>query len=444
MPTASAIGQDPPRRRRQYHEPFSESHPIPQVEAYFTDLSKPVKQEPEDGAYSKASWFGRGPTRDDGMQGADGGVPERSPGSSDDQEEHPGLQTKKQKEKTRKRDLHRGSSRVVQDPITLRKIQITNTDASFDDAMDPSKSRGQSVLQQDFPPLEWDSIANETRAEIASHALAAIVPAFLLPYIISFAYSLVILSCWWYIVYYHYDRVTQSIFENYKYDAERRRGKSTIRRTRREGGEIDTDKVMGRSGGIGKAGGDETGIQRHRESVEWANSLLANLWPIIDPSCESASFSRSWHLVLIRSAVFTSLTDMLEDVMQASMPKAINTVRITDLSQGNHPLRIISIRPLDEQEMQASPARGDDKDPLSEDQEDTGSSHAKHVNLEVAFAYRALPIKGNKVYAKAQNMHILIDFGLGMKGVFGKSLPIWVEIRGIVGTMRLRLEMTAT
>jgi Ca2+-dependent lipid-binding protein len=136
---------------------------------------------------------------------------------------------------------------------------------------------------------------------------------------------------------------------------------------------------------------------------------------------------------------------MLEDVMQASMPKAINTVRITDLSQGNHPLRIISIRPLDEQEMQEAPTHADDNDPLSEDQkEETGTSHAKHVNLEVAFAYRALPIKGNKVYAKAQNMHILIDFGLGMKGVFGKSLPIWVEIRGIVGTMRLRLEMTAT
>jgi hypothetical protein len=284
MATASAIGQDPPRRRRQYHEPFSESHPIPQVEAYFTDLSKPVKQEPEDGAYSKASWFGRGAAGNDGKPGEEWKQQERTQGSSDDQEEHPGLQTKKQKEKTRKRDLHRGSSRVVQDPITLRKIEITNTDASFDDAMDPSKSRGQSILQQDFPPVEWDSIAKETRGEIASHAVAAVVPAFILPYILPFHFSLVLLSCWWYIVYYHYDRVTQSIFENYKYDAERRRGESTIQRTRRDGGGIDTDKVMGRDGGIAKAGGDETGIQRHRESVEWANSLLANLWPIIDPS----------------------------------------------------------------------------------------------------------------------------------------------------------------
>lgn len=154
--------------------------------------------------------------------------------------------------------------------------------------------------------------------------------------------------------------------------------------------------------------------------------------------------------------VFISLTDMLENVMQASMPKAINTVRIADLSQGTHPLRIISIRPLEDAETRDAPQHAksenpaekvlndNDNDKGDDDDDDSGQGeNATHVNLEVAFAYRALPIKGNKVYSKAKNMHILIDFGLGMKGVFGKSLPIWVEIRGIVGTMRLRLEMTA-
>ena len=133
--------------------------------------------------------------------------------------------------------------------------------------------------------------------------------------------------------------------------------------------------------------------------------------------------------------------------MQASMPKAINTVRITDLAQGTHPLRIISVRPLDDSETRDSPEHAKDKNPvdevLSDDQEQEEETASKYVNLEVAFAYRALPIKGNKIYGKAKNMHILIDFGLGMKGVFGKSFPVWVEIRGIVGTMRLRLEMTA-
>lgn len=290
MASSSSIREDPPRRRRQYHEPFSEARPIPQVEAYFTDLSKPVKQPAEEGgAYSTASWFGGGTARnDENSKRVDTQNLEsrQAEDDDDDQEEHRGAQNKQQREKTKKRDLHRGSSRVVQDPITLQKIKITNTDASYDDAMDSSKSRGESVLQQDFPPIEWDAIARETRAEIGIHALAAIVPTFILPYLLPFTISFVFLLFWWFIVYYHYDKVTQAIFENFKYDAERRRGQSTLRQEKSRGMDIDADKVMGRSSGIGKAGGDETGIQPHRESVEWANQLLANLWPIIDPSCE--------------------------------------------------------------------------------------------------------------------------------------------------------------
>ncbi|KAJ9118778.1 hypothetical protein QFC24_005977 [Naganishia onofrii] len=431
MATAS-LGQDPPRRRRPLHEPFSEDRPVPRIEAYFEDLSKPVKQAEDSRSYSTPSWFGNPSARHDEQGQQPSTQPEQQgglvAGEEDDEEQHLGAQTKSQREKSRKKDLHRGSSRTVVDPVTLQKIKITNTDVSFDDAMDPEKSRGQSVLQRDFPPIEWDSIANETRAEIATHALAAIVPAFVLPYLVRFLISLLILCLWWFVVYYHYDKVIQGIFENYKYDAERKRGETTNRKSKAGEMDVDTDKVMGRQKGAGAAGGDETGIQPHRESVEWANQLLASLWPIIDPS------------------LFISLTDMLEDVMQASMPKAINTVRIADLSQGTHPLRIISIRPLDDAETREAPQHANKDESPAEKilDDDTGEGeNSTHVNLEMAFAYRALPVKGNKVYSKAKNMHILIDFGLGMKGVFGKSLPIWVEIRGIVGTMRLRLELTA-
>ncbi|KAJ9098139.1 hypothetical protein QFC21_004468 [Naganishia friedmannii] len=427
---SASLGQDPPRRRRPLHEPFSEDRPVPRIEAYFEDLSKPVKQTDDSRAYSTPSWFGTSSARNDVVQSStrpaqQGGLAGEEEG---DEEQHLGAQTKKAREKSRKKDLHRGSSRTVVDPVTLQKFKITNTDASFEDAMDPEKSRGQSVLQRDFPPIEWDSIANETRSEIATHALAAVVPAFILPYLVRFLISLLILSLWWFVVYYHYDKVVQGIFENYKYDAERKRGETTNRKSMAGGMDVNTDKVMGRQKGVGAAGGDETGVQPHRESVEWANQLLASLWPIIDPS------------------LFISLTDMLEDVMQASMPKAINTVRIADLSQGTHPLRIISIRPLDDAETQAAPQHAmDEKNPAANvlDDDNGEGENSTHVNLEVAFAYRALPIKDNKVYSKAKNMHLIIDFGLGMKGVFGKSLPIWVEIRGIVGTMRLRLEMTA-
>lgn len=62
------------------------------------------------------------------------------------------------------------------------------------------------------------------------------------------------------------------------------------------------------------------------ESVAWMNSLLASVWPLINPD------------------LFTSLADMLEDVMQASLPKMIRMVSIDDLAQGSEAIRILGIR----------------------------------------------------------------------------------------------------
>jgi Ca2+-dependent lipid-binding protein len=149
--------------------------------------------------------------------------------------------------------------------------------------------------------------------------------------------------------------------------------------------------------------------------------------------------------------------------MQASIPSFIQTVRIGDLSQGNHPIRIISIRTLaedekpgDESANQADAAadpneqkqdrsddgllvglkkdtsdpfvRGDSPGPGQErplpeikekDQQEQTEELGKSVNLEVAFAYRSLPVHGKKVYSKAKNAHLEIDFGLGLPGIFG-------------------------
>jgi hypothetical protein len=179
--------------------------------------------------------------------------------------------------------------------------------------------------------------------------------------------------------------------------------------------------------------------------------------------------------------------------MQASIPSFIQTVRIKDLSQGNHPIRIISIRTLPEDERDrvqgdrdrdgsgnvrkddsreedgeevegglaglmamlkkdtSDPfVRGESPGPLKtqrsssgpktngykghdrmndyaptdeqddDDEENEGSKgRGKFVNLEIAFAYRALPVQGKKVYSKAKNAHLIIDFGLGIPGVLG-------------------------
>jgi hypothetical protein len=196
--------------------------------------------------------------------------------------------------------------------------------------------------------------------------------------------------------------------------------------------------------------------------------------------------------------------------MQASIPSFIETVRISDLSQGNHPIRIISMRTLPESAMEddrADRALGEDGLPKDESDEDlgkrrdageeernddgadpfvrgkkiekkrkrkgsgmdkqprdpsdpfvrgkepapgqgkpppreswpqkdkksdtdqdsgsdsdSGTTQGKYVNLEIAFAYRALPVQGKKVYSKAKNAHMIIDFGLGLKGVFSGGL----------------------
>jgi hypothetical protein len=68
------------------------------------------------------------------------------------------------------------------------------------------------------------------------------------------------------------------------------------------------------------------------ESVEWLNSILATVWPLIPPE------------------IFTSMTDLIEDVMQASLPKFVTAVRIADLAQGRNPLRIVAMRGLPDQQ----------------------------------------------------------------------------------------------
>ena len=180
--------------------------------------------------------------------------------------------------------------------------------------------------------------------------------------------------------------------------------------------------------------------------------------------------------------------------MQASIPSFIQTVRIKDLSQGNHPIRIISNRtlpedehdqvqgdrgrdgsgnlrkdaggdedgeevegglaglmallkkdtsdpfvrgdtpgPLKKQRSSSGPktngykghdrmndyAPSDEQDDDDEEENEGSKGRGKFVNLEIAFAYRALPVQGKKVYSKAKNAHMIIDFGLGIPGVLG-------------------------
>ncbi|KAI1506323.1 hypothetical protein F5X99DRAFT_130921 [Biscogniauxia marginata] len=161
------------------------------------------------------------------------------------------------------------------------------------------------------------------------------------------------------------------------------------------------------------------------ESVEWMNALMGIVWGLVNPE------------------MFASVADTLEDVMQASVPGIIENVKVADISQGNNPIRILSLRALPDahmqdvkDEMHRENAKTKDPQELAADEEG-----GDYYNLEASFAYHAKPSTEN-VSAKATNMGMQLVFYLGIKGLFGVPLPIWVELIGLVGTVRLRLQMS--
>jgi hypothetical protein len=201
------------------------------------------------------------------------------------------------------------------------------------------------------------------------------------------------------------------------------------------------------------------------ESVAWLNNLLAAVWPLINPD------------------LFTSISDMLEDVMQASLPKVVRMVSVDDLGQGSEAVRILGINWLptgaasktvgpdgkssnpDEQgdSDRSAPGEGNIEDGDASDNGDKPAEDSKgntqekqqkeeeqqamrqgmeaeqgdFVNMELAFAYRARS-SGKSIQAKAKNAHLYLKFYLPG----GIAMPVWVELRGIIGTMRLRLQLT--
>jgi hypothetical protein len=145
------------------------------------------------------------------------------------------------------------------------------------------------------------------------------------------------------------------------------------------------------------------------ESVTWLNSLLSSVWPLVNPD------------------LFTSLTDTLEDVMQASLPSMVRMVDVSDVGQGSEAVRIMGVRWLPtgaaarsvgrdgklekkkttnsdrnvpgEGEVDRSAGENDPRD--KKDQQDNGENddnqisegmeaeEGDFINLELGFAYRA-------------------------------------------------------
>jgi len=204
------------------------------------------------------------------------------------------------------------------------------------------------------------------------------------------------------------------------------------------------------------------------ESTEWLNGLLASVWPLINPD------------------LFISIADTLEDVMQASLPRLVRMVSVEDIGQGSEAVRILGMRWLphgaaarsvtsdgelkkadtqkpsesdrsapDKGKVQASDDEKDDgqkaEDSQQQPKDDTGDQNIAEcmeaetgdfVNMEVAFAYRARATGAKGKFAglrnKAKNIHLYLAFYLPGN----IKLPVWVEVRGIIGTMRARMQLT--
>ncbi|KAI1859819.1 hypothetical protein JX265_010268 [Neoarthrinium moseri] len=197
------------------------------------------------------------------------------------------------------------------------------------------------------------------------------------------------------------------------------------------------------------------------ESVQWLNRLFASIWPLVNPD------------------LFSSLIDMIEDVMQASLPKVIKMVSVDDMGQGNESIRILGVRWLptgassrsvDSDGHLKDPNKGKQSDRTDsqneqEDDDDAGKSDSDKeedggqtkeqeqeqaairegmeaeegdfINLELALSYRSRS-SGKSIKEKAKNAHLYLKFYLPG----GVAIPVWVELRGLIATMRLRLQLT--
>ncbi|KAF8448256.1 hypothetical protein BDZ91DRAFT_853581 [Kalaharituber pfeilii] len=166
------------------------------------------------------------------------------------------------------------------------------------------------------------------------------------------------------------------------------------------------------------------------ESVIWLNNTLAKLWPQIN------------------SDLFKPVTDMLEDVMQASIPSIVQQIRIRDIGQGNEPVRILSMRWLDHDDGQlddmSTSSNNSDEELVKGASEDDGpESIGEWACMEITFAFRGLGrgIARGDSLSKAANPFLMVNMSLGLKGVVGApELPIWVELRGLQGTCRLKVQ----
>ena len=159
--------------------------------------------------------------------------------------------------------------------------------------------------------------------------------------------------------------------------------------------------------------------------------------------------------------------------MQASLPKLVRMVSVEDIGQGSESIQILGVKWLPtgaaarsvtedgdlKKEDDAHPndqksgsdsdndkgnENDDNENENDETQQEDGSQQpisqglegeeGDFVNMEVAFAYRARSAT-KSIQERSKDAHLYLAFFLPG----GIKVPVWVELRGVVGSMRMRL-----
>ncbi|KAH8659345.1 C2 domain protein [Tricladium varicosporioides] len=156
------------------------------------------------------------------------------------------------------------------------------------------------------------------------------------------------------------------------------------------------------------------------ESVEWMNSLMETLWDTLQQN------------------FFDGIRDQINDTINPYIPEGVPvTVKITDLGHGCQSVRVLSMRSLPDSEFGALvPTHGLDNEGSVEEQKNREKKVAMEqggvfYNLEIAIAYHEAPFRSRK-----DHMHVDI---LAMAGPV--PLPVFVQVKEFVATVRIRLQM---
>lgn len=199
------------------------------------------------------------------------------------------------------------------------------------------------------------------------------------------------------------------------------------------------------------------------ESVEWMNAIVRTVWP------------------LITQDYFVPFVDLLEDALMQQVPGIVHSCRVEDLDQGNVPLRVQSFTLLDSGEEAFSATQPQVHDeantkpgaPVSSN-ESNGEGPVDvgdHINLEVTFAYRSPSSRKQKTKSNEASgimtekerasfnsaeqsagasdnlidqIHMLIYMAIGLQKIAAIEVPVWCEVLGIEGKMRLRIQLVPT